>query len=282
MQRLDSLTALNRWQGTRKGERVALVPTMGNLHAGHLALVRQAATLADRVVVSIYVNPTQFGPNEDFSRYPRTLNADLAKLESLSVDAVFLPDEAMIYPFGVAESMTFQLPESYAGILCGKGRPGHFQGVVAVVSRLFLLIRPEMAVFGAKDFQQQWILRRMVADLHFPVKIVTGETVREPDGLAMSSRNQYLNEVQRQQAPAIQATLQQSAEKIRAGQGIEHVLARAWETLVQAGLAVEYFDCRDQATLQAADKFDRPLVLFAAARLGNTRLIDNFVLDFPG
>ena len=281
MQKVESPAQLEQWQAWRGRKSVALVATMGNLHDGHLALLRRARTLAELSVVSIYVNPTQFGPGEDFAAYPRTLEADCRTLSACGVDMVFLPDRQMIYPFPEAESIAFQLPDSYARILCGLSRRGHFEGVVAVVTRLFHLLGPQVAVFGAKDYQQQWIIRRMVRDLHFPLAIETVATVREANGLACSSRNQYLSGRERRSAAAIYRVLTSAGEKIRSGKPIDKTVAAAQNMLLESGFSLEYLECRDRQTLRPATGFDRDLVLLVAVRLGGTRLIDNLVLESP-
>ncbi len=281
MQKIESSTQLEQWQARRGRKTVALVATMGNLHDGHMALLRRARTLAELSVVSLYVNPTQFGPQEDFDRYPRTPEADCRKLSAGGADMVFLPSREMIYPFPEADSITFRLPPSYAHILCGAQRPGHFEGVVAVVSRLFHLLCPQVAVFGAKDYQQQWIIRKMVRDLHFPLTIETLDTVREQDGLALSSRNQYLSTDERRRAPALYRALTIAAAEIRAGAPIERALAAAKKGLAEQATVVEYLQCRDTRTLQAATDRDRDFVLLVAAKFGATRLIDNLVVTLP-
>lgn len=277
MRVIDDAKALRDWRkyGRNEGGSWAFVPTMGNLHDGHLQLVERAKEVADQVIVSLYVNPTQFGPNEDFARYPRTPKEDLALLESAGVQAVLMPDEAMIYPFGLEEAVGFTLPARYTGILCGADRPGHFQGVAAVVTRLFNLVAPDIAVFGNKDFQQLWLIRRLVADLHMPVAIEGVDIHRDGDGLAMSSRNRYLNVAERAAAPLIYQTLAASRDALQQGRAIADVLHEARERLEQGGFAVQYLELRYQDDLQIAEDLSRPVVLLVAAKIGNTRLIDN-------
>lgn len=272
MRVIDDAKALRDWRkyGRNEGGSWAFVPTMGNLHDGHLQLVERAKEVADQVIVSLYVNPTQFGPNEDFARYPRTPKEDLALLESAGVQAVLMPDEAMIYPFGLEEAVGFTLPARYTGILCGADRPGHFQGVAAVVTRLFNLVAPDIAVFGNKDFQQLWLIRRLVADLHMPVAIEGVDIHRDGDGLAMSSRNRYLNVAERAAAPLIYQTLAASRDALQQGRAIADVLHEARERLEQGGFAVQYLELRYQDDLQIAEDLSRPVVLLVAAKIGNT------------
>lgn len=261
------------------GATRAFVPTMGNLHDGHMTLVKRAKELADQVIVSLYVNPAQFGPDEDFARYPRTPQEDLAMLEAAGVQAVLMPDESMIYPFGLEEAIGFTLPARYTDILCGADRPGHFQGVAAVVTRLFNLVAPDVAVFGNKDFQQLWLIRRLVADLHLPVAIEGVPIHRDVDGLAMSSRNRYLNPAQRAAAALIYRVLNDSRAALLSGFAAAQVLAEGRERLHQGGFAVQYLELRYQDDLQNASDLERPVVLLVAAKIGNTRLIDNMAFE---
>ncbi len=259
-----------------RGERIALVPTMGNLHRGHLQLVRLAATRAERIVVSIFVNPLQFGPSEDFARYPRTLQADLKALQELGLPVlVFAPETDVFYPDGPELASRVEVG-GLSEILCGASRPGHFTGVATVVLKLFNLVQPDVAVFGRKDYQQLQVIRRMVRDLDVPVDIVSGETVREPDGLALSSRNAFLDAGQRRQATSLHATLQALAEAlVRGDAAIDELEQRGWRELEKAGLQPDYVSIRRQRDLGGAGTADRELVVLAAARLGTTRLIDN-------
>jgi pantoate--beta-alanine ligase len=254
-------------------ERVALVPTMGALHEGHLALVRRAREVAGRVVVSVFVNPTQFAPTEDFASYPRNEEADLAALAALGVDGVFAPSVAEIYPAGFATSVAVAGP---AEGLESISRPHFFGGVATVVAKLLIACTPDCAVFGEKDYQQLLVIRRVVADLGLPVEIVALPTVREADGLALSSRNAYLSPAERQTAPALHKSLMRAAAAIRAGAPADRVLSAASADLRVAGFRVDYFELRNAETLaQVADLKREPLRLLAAAWLGKTRLIDN-------
>lgn len=260
------------------GQRIAFVPTMGNLHDGHFALVRQARECADRVVVSIFVNPTQFGPNEDFERYPRTPDDDIAGLIRHGCDLLFMPQVATLYPLGMAAAFRVSVP-MLADVLCGARRPGHFDGVATVVSRLFTLVNPDVAVFGEKDFQQLRIVEQMTRDLGFATSIVRGPTVREPDGLALSSRNRYLDPAQRRQAPALHAVLSRLAETFAGGASVEQVETEAGAALAEAGLDLDYLEIRRESDLERPGPGERDgLRAFVAARLGGTRLIDNIAL----
>jgi pantoate--beta-alanine ligase len=258
-----------------RGERLAFVPTMGNLHAGHGDLVARARKLANRVIVSIFVNPMQFGPNEDFAQYPRTPTEDTALLDRLSADALFIPDAGDIYPEGYEHSTFVDVP-ALSNILCGEFRPGHFRGVATVVVKLFNLVTPDLAVFGEKDFQQLAIIRRVVGDLCLPIEIVGAPTMREYDGLAMSSRNRYLSTEDRAAAPAIYRALSKARSQIESG--ARHFSALESEgtiALRAAGFNVDYFSIRDAANLQVPAESTRELVVLAAARIGKARLIDN-------
>jgi pantoate--beta-alanine ligase len=270
---------LRGWRGF--SETVALVPTMGNLHAGHMSLVDVARTLADRVVVSIFVNPTQFGPGEDFAAYPRTLDRDRRQLTRANVDILFAPPVEEIYPDRERAGTVVSVP-GLSGILCGQFRPGHFDGVASVVTRLFNIVQPDCAVFGQKDYQQLLVIRRLQADLHLPVKIVAAATAREPDGLALSSRNQYLDDAQRATAPGLHRTLADCAASLRQGSrdfaGLED---RGTAGLVAAGFRPDYFAIRNAADLSLPDPSSRSLVVLAAGHLGKARLIDNVLVDLP-
>lgn len=273
--RLTELPPLRRQVAAWKaaGERVALVPTMGALHAGHLSLVRLAKSHADRVVASIFVNPAQFGPNEDLARYPRTEETDLALLAGEGVDAVYLPDPASIYPSGFATSVRVTgLTES----LCGASRPGHFDGVALVVAKLFNRVQPDVAVFGEKDWQQLQVVLRLAADLDFPVEIIGAPIVREADGLALSSRNRYLSEAERRIAPALHRTLLRVADEVAAGRDVGEARRRGTTTLEAEGFRVDYLEVVDAQTL--CPRPTRPARLLAAAWLGTTRLLDNVAI----
>ncbi len=260
------------------GERIALVPTMGNLHAGHLELVEQARRLAQRTVVSIFVNPLQFGAGEDFERYPRTLEADAAQLERVYADLLFAPSVVEVYP-RAQKQQTYVTVPGVSDILCGASRPGHFTGVATVVCKLFNMVQPDLAVFGEKDFQQLLVIRRMVDDLCLPVEIIGVPTVREPDGLARSSRNGYLTPQERAKAPLLYRLLCQTAEVIVGGDVDYAVLAEtALEQLSSAGFKPDYFTVRRASDLSEATVIDQDLVILVAARLGQTRLIDNLRL----
>ncbi|MDR0274333.1 MAG: pantoate--beta-alanine ligase [Burkholderiaceae bacterium] len=270
--------AVSGWRAA--GQTVALVPTMGNLHAGHYALVELArARGAGRVVVSLFVNPTQFGPGEDFERYPRTLAQDQAGLAGHGCDALFAPDVAAMYPFGPQRSVSIHVPH-LTGVLEGAHRPGHFDGVATVVCKLLNLAQPDLAVFGQKDFQQLLVVQRMVRDLALPVRIVAAPTVRADDGLALSSRNQYLSPQERALAPRIHATLRQMREQLAQGQPRATVEQAAAAELASAGFAPDYVAIRRADDLTEPAEGQRAgLVALIAARLGATRLIDNMLLD---
>jgi pantoate--beta-alanine ligase len=276
-----SVAALRRvvadWR--QAGQGVALVPTMGALHAGHLALVIRAAALADRVIASIFVNPTQFGPSEDFERYPRTLAQDQAGLAEFGCDLLFAPDVATIYPFGAANSVSLHVPE-ITDTLEGAHRPGHFDGVATVVCKLFNLVQPDIAIFGQKDFQQLKVIERMVRDLALPVKVMGAPTQRAEDGLALSSRNQYLSPDERAEAVQIYQTLQQMRDLIAKGHARKVVEQAAASKLERAGFAPDYAAIRRAEDLsEPADSEREGLVALIAARLGSTRLIDNLLFD---
>jgi len=270
---LDALRArVAGWK--RDGLRVSFVPTMGNLHAGHYSLVELARQHADRVVSSVFVNPTQFGPNEDFTRYPRTPEQDTSGLQAAGCDVLWLPDVESMYPFGVELAAKVHVP-GVSSVLEGECRPGHFDGVCTVVSRLFHQVLPDVAVFGNKDYQQLAVIRQLVADLQFPIDIVGGPIVREANGLAMSSRNQYLSETERDTAAVIHRTLLAMREGILAGTPRARVEARADAALREAGFAPDYAVVRRPDFSEPADGEAGPRVALVAARLGRTRLIDN-------
>jgi pantoate--beta-alanine ligase len=277
---LDALRArVNGWK--RAGLRVGFVPTMGNLHAGHYSLVTLARRHADRVVSSVFVNPTQFGPNEDFTRYPRTPDADTSGLEAAGCDVLWLPEVEAMYPFGVELAAKVQVP-GVSSVLEGACRPGHFDGVCTVVTRLFNQVQPDVAAFGRKDYQQLAVIRQMVADLHVPVEILAGEIVREDDGLAMSSRNQYLSPDERAVAPAIHRVLRSMRDAAQAGTARAAVEADADAALRTAGFVPDYAVIRRPDFSEPADGEGGARVALIAARLGRTRLIDNIEFDLPG
>jgi pantoate--beta-alanine ligase len=252
--------------------RVALVPTMGNLHDGHLSLVQLARTHADKVVASVFVNPTQFGPNEDFASYPRTLATDQVLLESGGCDLLFAPSAEEMYK--AKPSLNIDVGP-IGTILCGAVRPGHFNGVATVVAKLLNIVQPDVAVFGEKDFQQLMVIRQLVQQLDFPVEIIAAPTVREPNGLARSSRNQYLTSDERQLASVIYATLLQMRDSIRAGKAIKDVETSASQALLKAGLKPDYAVVRNAQDLEIVEKNVKSEVALIAARLGKARLIDN-------
>lgn len=256
------------------GERVGFVPTMGNLHAGHLDLVSRAGKLCQRKVVSIFVNPTQFDRADDLSAYPRTLEADLKHLDAQGVDLVFYPNASEMYPQGGLVTQV-DIP-SLSSLLEGSSRPGHFRGVATVVCKLFNIVAPDVAVFGQKDFQQLMVIRQMVADLNLPVEIIGAPTVREADGLAMSSRNNRLTPEQRSLAPNISRVLRKLEEQLKSGErGFEALQQQAVVDLEYAGLKPDYITVCNAATLTPAAQIDKDLVILAAAYLGDIRLIDN-------
>ena len=264
------------WHRERK--RIAFVPTMGNLHAGHLSLFQAARKQGERFVASIFVNPMQFGPNEDFAHYPRTPHEDERMLASAGCDLMFVPDVAEVYPRGLELSTRVEVPE-LSRILEGEFRPGHFQGVATVVAKLFNIVEPDIAVFGQKDYQQLAVVRRLAADLCMPVEIVGAPTVRESDGLAMSSRNQYLTPAERAIAPRIFQGLEQAAALLRSGDSdYARIELAAIQALCGAGFHPEYFSVRER-DLSAARPGSRELVVVVAARLGRARLIDNLQVN---
>jgi pantoate--beta-alanine ligase len=257
------------------GERIAFVPTMGNLHAGHGNLVKEARYRAQRVVVSVFVNPLQFGPNEDFASYPRTPDEDRRLLEELQVDLLFVPEVEDMYPHGQATTARVQVPE-LDSILCGAFRPGHFTGVATIVAKLLNLVQPDIALFGEKDFQQLMIIRRATDDLCMPIEIVGVDTMRENDGLAMSSRNRYLSPADRAVAPTIFKELDRTRSQIESGSRNFEALERAgFEALQEAGFRPDYFSIRDASSLAAPSPQSAEVVILTAARIGRARLIDN-------
>ena len=257
-----------------KAGRVALVPTMGNLHAGHIALMTQARDHADQVIATIFVNRLQFRPGEDFERYPRSFAADCEKLAAAGVEHLFAPDEAEMYP--QAQSYHIEPPAAQAGILDGEFRPGHFRGVATVVMKLFQIARPDVALFGRKDYQQLMVIRNMVREFDVPVEIVGGETVRADDGLALSSRNGYLTAAERAEAPRLHRAIAELAAKLRAGaHNYADLEQMAIDELRSNGWMPDYVAVRKKLDLQSPSAHESGLVVLAAARLGSTRLIDN-------
>ncbi|MBT3196604.1 MAG: pantoate--beta-alanine ligase [Gammaproteobacteria bacterium] len=285
MEQLDQIRALRDRLVTlrRRGGRIAFVPTMGNLHRGHIELVRQAAALAEHVVVSIYVNPTQFGEGEDLAAYPRTLQQDREKLEQEGVALLFTPNDGEIYPPQREGTGDQQVRVEVAGLselLCGASRPGHFTGVASVVSKLFNIVQPDIALFGEKDFQQLLVIRQLVEQLNFPIEVVGVPTYREKDGLAMSSRNGYLTPQQREQAPRLYHTLQWVKGQLVAGRrDFESIEQEAREPLEMEGFRLDYLLIRHPATLQPIETAGQKWVVLVAAWLGNTRLIDNYQVN---
>ncbi|MEO5630025.1 MAG: pantoate--beta-alanine ligase [Thermomonas sp.] len=277
---IDQLDALRAtvagWR--RDGLRIGFVPTMGNLHAGHFTLVELARKHADKVVASIFVNPTQFGPDEDFGRYPRTPDADANGLQAAGCDALWLPSVAAMYPYGVEHAVHMHVP-GITDTLDGASRPGHFDGVATVVARLFNQMQADVAVFGRKDYQQLAVIRYLVRDLAFPLQVIAGDTLREAGGLAMSSRNQYLSEEERAIAPTIHRVLRGMRDAWREGMPRAGIEALAEQILRAAGFVPDYVVLRRPDFSEPVDGEDGPLVALVAARLGATRLIDNLEFD---
>ena len=276
---LDALRAQVRgWR--QSGQRIAFVPTMGNLHAGHYSLISLARQRADRVVASVFVNPTQFGPNEDFDRYPRTPDVDAAGLDDAGCDVLWLPSVDTMYPLGVASAVKVSVP-GVTETLDGAHRPGHFDGVATVVARLFNQVLPDVAILGRKDYQQLAVIRHLVRDLAFPIEILGADTKREADGLAMSSRNQYLSDAERATAPLIHQTLQAMRDALQAGRTRADVEREAESVLAAAGFVPDYAVVRTPEFAEPVDGELGPRVALIAAKVGRTRLIDNleFALD---
>lgn len=261
----------------QQGQRISFVPTMGNLHAGHMALVKHASEASDCIVASVFVNPMQFSQNEDMDAYPRTLEADQKLLEERGVKYLFAPTAREMYPQGVSTQV--QIPV-LSNLYCGASRPGHFVGVATICAKLFNIVQPDIAVFGEKDFQQLTIIRHMVRDLCIPVEIIGVQTGRAEDGLALSSRNGYLSKKERQIAPALYKTLQIAANKIKAGEpNFAEVEATANQQLSDAGFKPDYFHVVNRETLDTATLNDKEIIILAAAQLGKARLIDNLFID---
>jgi pantoate--beta-alanine ligase len=274
---VDTVAELRHWIGRwrRDDLSVGFVPTMGNLHRGHLELVRRARELAERVVVSIFVNPLQFRQGEDFDRYPRTLERDSAMLDAGGAQLLFAPSVAEMYPRPAEQQTRVEVP-GLSDILCGASRPGHFAGVATVVCKLFNMVQPDLALFGEKDFQQLLVLRRMVEDLSLPIELVGVPTVREGDGLALSSRNGYLSEKERSRAPALYRALQETAAALRSGRrDFARLEQEGGNRLGETGLTTDYLSIRRAMDLAPPEGSDRDLVVLAAAFVGRTRLIDN-------
>lgn len=268
-------------QARAEGKQIGFVPTMGNLHAGHVSLVEIAAQRADFVVASIFVNPLQFGAGEDLDKYPRTLAADQEKLLAAGCHLLFHPDVAEIYPHGMGDQTRVSVPGVSEG-LCGASRPGHFEGVATVVTKLFNMVQPDLAVFGEKDYQQLAVIRALVQDLNMPIQIIGAPTQRAEDGLALSSRNGYLDAAQRSTAPTLYRSLQAIAEELRRGaHDYARLIDAAQEQQRAAGFVPDYLEIRNAVTLRPAQIDDRHLVILTAAQLGGTRLIDNLVVELP-
>ncbi len=266
-------------QARAEGKDIGLVPTMGNLHAGHIALVEQAAQRTGFVVASIFVNPLQFGPNEDLASYPRTLADDQKKLLDAGCDLLFAPSVEEMYPQGM-QSQTIVHVSGVSEGLCGASRPGHFDGVATVVTKLFQMVQPDLAIFGQKDFQQMAVIRTLVRDLNIPVQILGMPTVRAEDGLALSSRNGYLSPEERAIAPQLYRTLQWLGEEVRGGRrDYAQLCGEGRQRLTDAGFRPDYLDICQADSLRPAQPDDRHLVIAAAAYLGNTRLIDNLEVE---
>jgi len=262
----------------QRGERIGLVPTMGCLHEGHLTLMREGRRRSSVLVASIFVNPTQFGPGEDFARYPRNLERDCAMLQTAAVDVVFAPEPSAMY---APDAQTFVDAGEITSGLCGAHRPGHFRGVTTVVAKLFNIVKPHLAVFGEKDFQQLRAIQRMVRDLNFDLEIIPVPIVREKDGLAMSSRNAYLSSAEREDALALSLALRAAREKHRTGaRCVEEIVSAATGVIAGTkGVAIEYVEAVDAETLARHPSLERPILIAIAARVGKTRLIDNVVLQ---
>ena len=261
------------------GQSIAFIPTMGNLHQGHLSLMKKGQSLCDRTICSIFVNPMQFGPNEDFNHYPRTLERDIAQLEAIGCDLVYLPTASELYPDGldhISQVIVTDLAERYEAA----HRPGHFTGVATIVLKLFNIVKPNISVFGKKDYQQYQIIRKMVRDFDLDVEIIGQETTREASGLAISSRNQYLSRAQKSLAPLIQQTLKTTAGAIKAGaRDFDALEQQATNRLNTAGFDTDYFSICHADTLKPAKQEDRKLVILVTAKLGGTRLLDNIEID---
>lgn len=282
MQLLRTIPEVRRWVKERREQKqtIGFVPTMGYLHEGHLALARRARDCCATVIMSIFVNPTQFGPQEDFDRYPRDLERDLKLAAEVGVDAVFAPEVAEMYPAGYA---TYVEVEGLSEVLCGASRPGHFRGVATVVTKLFNIVQPDRAFFGQKDYQQAIIIQRMVQDLNIPVEIITVPTVREPDGLALSSRNKYLQAEERRQALCLYRALKLGEKMILSGERRVEAVRQAMvrEILSQPLARIDYVSLNDAETLKPLERIKGKVLLAVAVWIGKTRLIDNLVVEVP-
>ena len=282
MQQIVHIAPLRQAIATHKraGHRIVFVPTMGNLHAGHVRLVEEARLHGNIVVCSIFVNPLQFGPTEDLDAYPRTLAADVEKLAAARCDLLFTPSVAEIYPQGLAAQTIVSVP-GISRRHCGASRPGHFDGVATIVTKLFNMVQPDAALFGLKDYQQLQVIRHLVADLCMPIELVGIPTQREPSGLALSSRTGYLSAEEKARAPVLHQCLQEAGARLRQGADMASVETVAAQTLAEAGFVPDYFSVCQADTLEPAQAHDRHLVILAAAWLGKTRLIDNLQLELP-
>ncbi|SMC24261.1 pantothenate synthetase [Desulfacinum hydrothermale DSM 13146] len=280
MRVIDTLAEMQQQadQWRREGLRIGFVPTMGYFHEGHLALMRHARTLADKTVISIFVNPTQFGPNEDFEAYPRDMDRDLELARGVGVDVVFAPTVDQMYPPGF---QTYVQVEEVTRPLCGRSRPGHFRGVATVVAKLFQVVKPHVAVFGQKDYQQLLTIRRMVEDLAMDVQVVGHPIVREADGLAMSSRNTYLSEEDRRDALLLSRSLEEARRLVSKGERNGEVILGAVRRILASGprVRIDYAELRDAETLEPVQHLEGPTLLALAAHVGRARLIDNTVLE---
>jgi pantoate--beta-alanine ligase len=281
MDQANSVSELQQYVQHWKDHKqsIAFVPTMGNLHQGHLSLIEKGQSLCDRSICSIFVNPMQFGPNEDFNHYPRTLTRDLELLESIGCDLVYMPTASELYPQGL-ENISQVIVTDLTDTFEGAHRPGHFTGVATIVAKLFNIVKPDISVFGKKDFQQYCVINKMTQDLNLDVEIIGQETTRESSGLATSSRNQYLNDEQTAQGALIYQTLQDASKRIREGEADFTSLEQQYiEQLSQAGLEIDYFSVCNADTLKPATTEDKKLVILVTARLGETRLLDNIEID---
>lgn len=272
----ELLEQLDAWR--QHGEHIALVPTMGNLHPGHASLCDLAREHAERVIVTVYVNPTQFGEDEDFNDYPRTIERDTMRLRKIGADILYIPSDETVYPFGHDCATIVSVP-GLTENFCGASRPGHFDGVTTVVARFFAIVQPDVAVFGQKDYQQQLVIRYMTEDLGLPIKIITAPTVREDDGLAMSSRNQYLSDEDRKIAPLLHQIIDQIGAELESGnREYEKLEAGGNKDLEDAGFKIDYLAIRRAENLTAPNRASDELVVIAAVYLGGARLIDNVVV----
>jgi pantoate--beta-alanine ligase len=281
MDQANSVSELQQYVQHWKDHKqsIAFVPTMGNLHQGHLSLIEKGQSLCDRSICSIFVNPMQFGPNEDFNHYPRTLTRDLELLESIGCDLVYMPTASELYPQGL-ENISQVIVTDLTDTFEGAHRPGHFTGVATIVAKLFNIVKPDISVFGKKDFQQYCVINKMTRDLNLDVEIIGQETTRESSGLATSSRNQYLNDEQTAQGALIYQTLQDASKRIREGETDFASLEKQYiEQLSQAGFETDYFSICNADTLKPATTEDKKLVIMVTARLGETRLLDNIEID---